>query len=100
MAHTDYRVMRQGAQAALVECTLHTGRTHQIRVHLAHLGHPIVGDLAYGKKTQKKSDKFFVKRQLLHAKSLAFELGGKHCDFEAKMPKDFAGFLAEIKEKR
>ncbi|MEI8343760.1 MAG: RluA family pseudouridine synthase [Candidatus Moraniibacteriota bacterium] len=98
-AVTNYEVVEQLENFALLSVSPKTGRMHQIRVHLASIGHPIVGDLVYGKKTQKKSDKFFVKRQLLHAKSLAFELDGKHCDFEAKMPKDFAGFLARLKEK-
>lgn len=47
-ALTEYRVLKQSANASLVELTLQTGRTHQIRVHLSHLGHPILGDLLYG----------------------------------------------------
>ena len=46
---TEYRVLKQFGQFALVELTLHTGRTHQIRVHMAHLGHPVVGDTVYGR---------------------------------------------------
>ena len=46
---TEYRVLKQFGQFALVELTLHTGRTHQIRVHMAHIGHPVVGDTVYGR---------------------------------------------------
>ena len=99
-AVTHYAVVEKFENFSLLEVFPKTGRMHQIRVHLASIGHPIVGDLIYGNKAQKKLDKFFVKRQLLHAKSLAFDLGGKHCDFEAKIPADFVDFLAEIKEKR
>jgi 23S rRNA pseudouridine1911/1915/1917 synthase len=99
-AVTNYEVVGQYENFALLSVSPKTGRTHQIRVHLASIGHPIVGDLIYGNKAQKKLDKFFVKRQLLHAKSLAFDLGGKRYDFEAEIPADFADFLAEIKEKK
>ena len=99
-AVTNYEVVEQLENFALLSVSPKTGRMHQIRVHLASLDHPIVGDLIYGSKTSKNNKETLVKRQLLHAKSLAFELDGKHCDFEAKMPKDFAGFLAEIREKK
>jgi 23S rRNA pseudouridine1911/1915/1917 synthase len=98
-AVTNYKVIEQYENFALLEVFPKTGRMHQIRVHLASLGHPIVGDLIYGSKTSKNKKEVLVKRQLLHAKSLAFELDGKHCDFEAKMPQDFAQFLARLKEK-
>src|SRR5439155_10255239 len=48
-ALTEYRVMKQFDDFALVELTIHTGRTHQIRVHMAHIGHPVVGDATYGR---------------------------------------------------
>src|SRR5207237_5216949 len=47
-ARTDFKVVRTGGDASLLECRLHSGRTHQIRVHLQHLGHPIFGDIVYG----------------------------------------------------
>ncbi|HEX8311282.1 MAG TPA: RluA family pseudouridine synthase, partial [Chthoniobacteraceae bacterium] len=59
-ARTSYRVLAELAAGTLVECTLHTGRTHQIRVHLKHLGHPLVGDELYGKRAG-------FSRQMLHA---------------------------------
>ncbi|NTV41460.1 MAG: RluA family pseudouridine synthase [Candidatus Moranbacteria bacterium] len=93
-AVTHYAVLEKFENFSLLEVLPKTGRMHQIRVHLASIGHPIVGDAVYG----EKSFKFSVARQLLHAKSLSFDLGGKHWDFEAKMPTDFAQFLAKNKE--
>ena len=64
-AKTEYRVVQSGGGVSLVECALHSGRTHQIRVHLQHLGHPIIGDALYGKKSD-------APRQMLHAWKLGF----------------------------
>jgi len=88
---TAYRVVREmsgfkGAnKASLVECTLHTGRTHQIRVHLKHLGHPLLGDPLYGKR-----DEF--PRQMLHSWKLgiAHPRTGQWMEFTAPIPVDFA----------
>jgi 23S rRNA pseudouridine1911/1915/1917 synthase len=99
-AATAYEVLEQYKTYALLEVTPKTGRMHQIRVHLASLGNPIVGDLIYGKKKEASASEKTVQRQLLHAKKLAFQLNGENYDFEAKMPKDFVDFLAKIKEKR
>jgi RluA family pseudouridine synthase len=65
-ARTDYEVLQRGRRTALLRLVLHTGRTHQIRAHLAHLGHPIVGDARYGAKG-RESEGF-----LLHAAELTF----------------------------
>jgi 23S rRNA pseudouridine1911/1915/1917 synthase len=70
-AKTEYRVLRSGNEMSLVECTLHSGRTHQIRVHLHHLGHPVLGDKLYGGK--RAGD---YPRQMLHAWKLAFRHRG------------------------
>ncbi|MDE1171105.1 MAG: RluA family pseudouridine synthase [Verrucomicrobium sp.] len=94
-AHTEYRVLKQGKSGALVECLLHTGRTHQIRVHLAHLGHPVIGDIVYGRdRTAWKNQ--IARRQMLHAHRLGLRhpLTGKEIEFEAPLPEDFSSLLA------
>src|SRR6059058_4088242 len=60
-AKTEYRVIRTGDKASLIECRLHSGRTHQVRVHLHHLGHPVLGDKVYGTRSAKD-----FPRQMLH----------------------------------
>ncbi len=83
-AQTDYRVLKSLGRISLVECVLHSGRTHQIRVHLFHLGHPVVGDALYGKKEN-------APRQMLHAWKLGFVHPRTHerLLFEAPIPTDF-----------
>ena len=83
-ARTDYRVLRKLAAGTLVECTLHTGRTHQIRVHLKHLGHPLVGDEVYGRRAG-------FERQMLHAWKLGFThpVTAERMIFTAPIPADF-----------
>ena len=86
-AKTEYRVIRSRDQASLVECRLHSGRTHQIRVHLHHLGHPVLGDKVYAARSAKD-----FPRQMLHAWKLGFrhpKIGGWK-SFEAPLPHDFA----------
>lgn len=85
-ALTEYRVLRQLPELALVELTLHTGRTHQIRVHMAHLGHPVVGDPVYGKSEIR------VARLLLHAYKLGFQhpRTGAWREFTAPVPVEMA----------
>jgi 23S rRNA pseudouridine1911/1915/1917 synthase len=86
-ARTEYRVLRSSEQASLVECKLHSGRTHQIRVHLHHLGHPVLGDKVYAPKLTGK-----IPRQMLHAWKLGFRhpRTGEWRTFEAPLPNDFA----------
>lgn len=67
-AVTHYRVLERFKNNTLVECVLETGRTHQIRVHMAYIGHPLVGDPVYGYKKQR----FNLNGQMLHAKKLGF----------------------------
>jgi 23S rRNA pseudouridine1911/1915/1917 synthase len=84
---TEYRVLKQHGDCALVELTLHTGRTHQIRVHMAHIGHPLVGDATYGRSRSTIS----VERPLLHSYKLGFThpRTGQPMEFTAPMPDDF-----------
>src|SRR5438552_6570863 len=85
-AKTEYRVVRSSGKMSLVECQLHTGRTHQIRVHLHHLGHPVLGDKVYAPKLAKD-----YPRQMLHAWKLGFQhpCTGEWKNFEAPLPEDF-----------
>ena len=86
-AKTEYRLLRSSADRSLLECTIHTGRTHQIRVHLHHLGHPVLGDKVYG---GKRAGNF--PRQMLHAWKLSFRhpRSAKPLTFTAPIPSDFA----------
>jgi 23S rRNA pseudouridine1911/1915/1917 synthase len=85
-AKTEYRVLRSRARASLIECRLHSGRTHQIRVHLHHLGHPVLGDKVYGARPAKN-----FPRQMLHAWKLGFRhpVSREWKNFEAPLPDDF-----------
>ncbi len=89
-AWTDYRVVAQGKTGAETECLLHTGRTHQIRVHLSYLGHPIWGDPVYG-RPHILADGFTPARQMLHAAHLevAHPLTGKPLVLDAPLPADY-----------
>jgi 23S rRNA pseudouridine1911/1915/1917 synthase len=73
-ARTHYRVLKHFSDCTLIECSLETGRTHQIRVHMAHIGHPLVGDPVYGTSTSRVPAGPAFPRQALHA----FRLGLKH----------------------
>ena len=92
-ARTDFKVLRTGDNASLVECRLHSGRTHQIRVHFQHLGHPILGDSVYG---GRRAGNF--PRQMLHAWKLGFDHPAtkKRMEFEAPVPEDFAKATSQM----
>lgn len=94
-AITEFRVIGEFGGFSLVEVSPRTGRMHQIRVHLASIGHPIVGEKLYVDK-QKNERSTDVKRQLLHAESIEFELFGEHHLFSVKMPQDFEDFRSKI----
>lgn len=92
-ARTGWRVLSELPCGSLVECTLHTGRTHQIRVHLKHLNHPLLGDEVYGKRGD-------FTRQMLHAWKLAFThpRTGERKHFQAPIPEDFRAAGVKIDE--
>ena len=98
-AVTHYEVLERYPQFALVQLTLETGRLHQIRVHLQHIGHPVVGDAVYGGEQRAMNDADTpelkhvlsqLKRQALHARLLGFEhpATGEHLTFLAEVPKE------------
>ncbi len=94
-ARSSYRLLKQGRDAARVEVELHTGRTHQIRVHLEHLGCPVVGDLVYGRRQNARLSEntgYAAPRQLLHAARLGLihPHTKEHMTFKAALPADFA----------
>jgi 23S rRNA pseudouridine955/2504/2580 synthase len=88
-AVTKVKVLKKSASFSLLELRLMTGRTHQIRVHLAHAGHPIIGDDKYGDFALNKALK---KRLLLHAARLSFAhpVSGERLKLESRLPEDFA----------
>ena len=114
-AITRYRVVERFGDparpfASLIECRLQTGRTHQIRVHLTHLGHPLIGDATYGRSRQVPRAKTPVEekayeavtkfpRQALHAYLLGFQHPSLHktLRFESKWPADLAGLIASLR---
>ena len=91
-AITGYEVLAVHAGDALVRCDLHTGRTHQIRVHMKHLGHPLLGDEIYARVARQANR---VPRMMLHAWRLAFvhPSTGKNMRFEAPIPAEFRPWL-------
>jgi 23S rRNA pseudouridine1911/1915/1917 synthase len=107
-AVTNYRVGERFRAHTHVRVRLETGRTHQIRVHLAHAGFPLVGDALYGKRLvipQRAAPRLEAalrgfRRQALHASRLAFTHpeGGEQVEFQAKLPADFAELLAALRE--
>ncbi len=98
-ARTRYTVERrydQPARVALLECQLETGRTHQIRVHLRAIGHPVVGDPTYG--PGRADDVFGLSRPFLHARSLSFShpVSGRTVQAESPLPDDLAAVLDSL----
>ncbi|OLC29798.1 MAG: hypothetical protein AUH31_06005 [Armatimonadetes bacterium 13_1_40CM_64_14] len=93
-AVTRYRVRERFAQHTLVEIQLVTGRTHQIRVHFAHLGYPVAGDPVYG-----GADDLTIRRQALHASRLKFThpTSGRVLEFEAPLPADLSAGIARAR---
>ena len=104
---TEYEVKERLRYASLLRCRLHTGRTHQIRVHLKHLGHPIVGDPVYSGPQwrgipEKRVQRVIaaLQRQMLHAASITFvhPISGQPLTIEAPLPSDFRAILNLLRE--
>ena len=94
-AVTRFRVIERFPNATLLELSIETGRTHQIRVHLAFIGHPILGDQLYGKP---RWTDFQLGRQFLHASALAFRLpDGARLKLEAPLPNDLQSALEQLR---
>lgn len=94
-ARTRFRVRERFGDYTLVECKLETGRTHQIRVHMAYIGHPVVGDPKYGPRTSP----FAIAGQALHAAELTFRhpVSGDEMAFAAPLPADMEAILAKLR---
>lgn len=94
-AVTRFHVLESLGAYTLVECALKTGRTHQIRVHMSHLGHPVVGDPVYG----VKKERFPTNGQLLHAYKVGFvhPRSGEYLEFESPLPEHYKKILEIIR---
>ena len=93
-AVTHYRVLRRFSGYTYIECQLETGRTHQIRVHMASIGHPLVGDEVYG----PRKCPFSLQGQTLHAAVLGFihPRTGEYLEFWAPLPEYFEKLLKKL----
>ncbi|WP_373898357.1 RluA family pseudouridine synthase [Haloimpatiens sp. FM7315] len=94
-AITHYEVMKLFKQNSLIKCILETGRTHQIRVHMSYIGHPLVGDPVYGYKKQR----FNLNGQMLHAHKLGFihPTKGEYMEFSTPLPDYFSNLVEKLK---
>ncbi len=90
-ALTHYKTMEYYPQHSLIAVNIVTGRTHQIRVHFSAIGHPLVGDQVYGKKSH------FIARQALHAWTISFNYQGKEYTYECPMPQDMTNLIEKLK---
>ncbi len=99
-ARTHYAVRERFGRATLVECRLETGRTHQIRVHLTSLGHPLAGDPVYGRNKSGDARLDAFPRQALHAWRLALihPDSGLEMSWESPLPQDMADLLAALRD--
>jgi 23S rRNA pseudouridine1911/1915/1917 synthase len=104
-AHTSYQLIERLNAATLVDAQIHTGRTHQIRVHFQFIGHPLVGDDTYGARPNarlKELTNYAAPRVMLHARDLSFEhpRTKKMMTFAAPVPQDFKDALKFLKLKK
>jgi 23S rRNA pseudouridine1911/1915/1917 synthase len=98
-AVTHFAPLERFARATLVQCNLETGRTHQIRVHMAHIGHPLVGDATYGRRKSACATLDAFGRQALHAMRLGLLHPATHqpMEWEAPLPADFAALIERLR---
>jgi len=94
-AVTHYSVLERFGQYTYIECELETGRTHQIRVHMASIGHPMLGDAVYSGRKQP----FHLEGQVLHAMTIGFVHpgSGEYVEFEAPLPAYFEALLQKLR---
>jgi 23S rRNA pseudouridine1911/1915/1917 synthase len=99
-AHTRWKVISRLGMVTVAEVKLSTGRTHQIRVHFASIGHPVLGDRIYGRKMEieKKRKRISFPRQMLHAALLGFKhpLTGEYLEFSSPLPEDMLEKIREL----
>ncbi len=100
-AVTHYKVVEEYPYASLLKIKLETGRTHQIRMHMSHIGHPVVNDVLYGgvcKTSDKKLNQLLASsgRQLLHAGKLGFSIFGEHFSFESSLHEDMQSIISYL----
>ena len=97
-AVTHYEVLERFGRYTLVACDLDTGRTHQIRVHMKHIGHPLLGDKTYG----VKKEEYNLPGQMLHAGKIGFihPVSGEYMEFTAPLPEIFEKTLKNIRDKK
>jgi len=100
-AQTDYKVRERFANAALLELRLHTGRQHQIRLHLEKLGHPLLGERVYtGQQASRPTGQQVIERNMLHAWTLAFPhpITSRLVSVEAPVPDDFLSVMSKLRK--
>lgn len=95
-AVTHYFVLKRFSKYTHIRCVLETGRTHQIRVHMAYIGHPVSGDKIYGVKNEKVD----FKGQCLHAKKIGFlhPFTKEYMEFNSKLPNYFENYLKKLEK--
>ena len=101
-AVTTWKVIERFHGAVLIEAKLKTGRAHQIRVHFASIGHPVLGDKTYGKKIEievKSKEKILFPRQMLHAELLGFlhPVTGEYLEFKSPLPEDMEKKIKQLR---
>lgn len=97
-AESEYEVVKRFKDATLIKVVMRSGRTHQIRVHMSHIGYPVIGDFQYGRGARPLAARLGVKRQMLHSHRLGFRhpATNKAVRFEAPLPEDMKSAIAQL----